>query len=91
MNSPRTVEDLRSRRRAILRLALGQLQVIGAMAALVLLLQGGVSKPAIWTALFTGIVALTSILLFRIAWREKRKPKQEVASVRGIFHWPRKM
>jgi len=63
-----------------LRLAFGQAQVIGATATLVLLLQGGVSAPAIWAAALTGIVSLTSILLFRVLWREKRKQKEGISS-----------
>ena len=66
-------EAVQPRRRAILRLALGQAQIVGATVALVLLLQGGVSAPAIWAAVLTGIVSLTSILLFRVVWREKSK------------------
>ena len=65
--------------------------MIGATAALVLLLQGGVSAPAIWAALLTGTVTLTSILLCRLVWREKAKPKQGIPPVQGIFHWPPKM
>lgn len=64
MNSPRKAEGAQDRTRAVLRLVLGQAQVIGATATLVLLLQDGVSAPAIWAAVLTGIVSLTSILLF---------------------------
>ena len=78
-------------RRAILRLALGQAQVIGATVALVLLLQGGVSAPATWAAMLTGIVSLTSILLFRVVWREKKGQKQGPSPVQGSFRWPLKM
>ena len=59
--------------RAILRLALGQAQVIGATITLVFLLQGGVSARAIWGVILTGLVSLVSILLFRLVWREKSK------------------
>ncbi len=81
----------RHRRQAILRLAFGQLHVIGATAALVLLLQGGVSAPAIWVAALTAIVSLTSILLFRVIWRDKTTHQQRPPTVQGLFHWPRKM
>jgi hypothetical protein len=84
-------EAVQPRRRAILRLALGQAQVIGATVALVLLLQGGVSAPAIWAAGLTGIVSLTSILLFRVVWREEKRQKQGHLPVQGIFRWPPKM
>jgi hypothetical protein len=75
----------------MIRLALGQAQVIGATVALVLLLQGGVSAPAIGAAVLTGIVSLTSILLFRLVWREKKGKKQGPSPIQGIFHWPPKM
>ncbi len=61
------------RSRAILRLALGQAQVIGATITLVFLLQGGVSPRVIWGVILTGLVSLVSILLFRLIWREKLK------------------
>jgi len=91
MNSPRKAEGPQNRRRAVLRLILGQAQMIGATATLVLLLQGGVSAPAIWAAVLTGIVSAISILLFRLVWREERKPKQGLPPVQCIFHWPPKM
>jgi len=73
--SPHNAIEAGTRRRAILRLAFGQAQIIGATAALILLLQGGVSGPAIVAAVLTGIVSLTSVLLFHLAWREKSTPK----------------
>jgi hypothetical protein len=57
--------------RAILRLILGQAQVVGATITLVFLLQGGVSTRSIWGVILTGLVSLVSILLFRVLWREK--------------------
>ncbi len=77
--------------RAILRLTLGQLQVIGATAALVLLVQGGVSAPAIWAAALTAAVTLTSILLFRLLWRDKTTHQRHRSAVQCLFHWPPKM
>jgi hypothetical protein len=59
--------------RAILRLALGQAQVIGATITLVFLLQGSASARAIWGVILTGLVSLVSILLFRVIWRDKPK------------------
>ena len=73
MNSPRKAEGAQNQRQAVLRLVLGQAQVIGATAAVVLLLQEGVKAPAILATVLTGIVSLTSILLFRVVWREQRK------------------
>jgi hypothetical protein len=91
MHAHSTKEAVQPRWRALLRLAFGQAQVIGASAALVLLLQDGVSAPAIWAAVLTGIVSLTSLLLFRLAWREKRTKKQGLPPVQSVFHWPPKM
>ena len=59
--------------RAILRLALGQAQIVGATITLVFLLQGGVSVRTIWGVILTGLVTLISILLFRLVWSEKPK------------------
>jgi len=73
INSPRKAEGAQNRRQAVLRLILGQAQVIGATVAVVLLLQEGVRAPAILATVLTGIVSLTSILLFRVVWREQRK------------------
>jgi len=73
INSPRQAEGAQNRRQAVLRLILGQAQVIGATVAVVLLLQEGVRAPAILATVLTGIVSLTSILLFRVVWREQRK------------------
>ena len=64
---------LQPRWRVVLRLVLGQAQVIGATITLVLLIQGGVSDRAIWVVVLTGLVSLISILLFRVIWREKPK------------------
>ena len=53
------------RRRAVLRIVLGQLQIIGATVGLLLLLGTGVSG---WTAgviTGTGLISLVSWLLFR--------------------------
>ena len=62
---------LQPRWRALLRLALGQAQVIGATITLVLLLQEGVGPRVVWGVILTGLVSLLSILLFRVIWREK--------------------
>ena len=58
---------------AILRLALGQAQVIGATITLVFILHEGVCSRAIWGVILTGLVSLVSILLFRVIWKEKPK------------------
>jgi hypothetical protein len=61
------------RLRAILRLVLGQCQVIGAAATLVLLLQHGPIDLVLWLAGITGLVTITSIVLFRLIWPEKKR------------------
>lgn len=91
MHANSTKDPAQPRWRIFLRLALGQLQVIGATTTLVLLLQGGLSPPPIWAAVLTAIVTLTSILLFRLIWRGKTGPQQRTTAIQGIFHWPRKM
>ncbi len=79
------------RRRAFLRLAFGQLQVIGATTTLVLLLQTGLTEPAVWAAAITAILTLTSLLLFRVIWRDKTRHQQRPPTVQDVFHWPPKM
>jgi len=71
--------------RAFLRLALGQAQVIGATMTVVFLLQGGVGARVIWGVILTGLVSLTSILLFRVVWREKPKSQSRRSAVGGTF------
>jgi len=59
----------RSQRLAVVRLVFGQLQMAGATATLVLLLQTGTSVPTAAVCLVTGLVTLASMLLF------KKQPK----------------
>jgi len=73
INSLCKAEGAQNRRQAVLRLVLGHAQVIGATVAMVLLLQEGVRAPAILATVLTGIVSLTSILLFRVVWREQSR------------------
>ena len=73
VNEPARKEDLH-RRRAVLRLFLGQAQVVGATVALVLLIQRGAVPAVFWCAGITGLLSLTSILLFRVIWRPKTRP-----------------
>ncbi len=85
------VEKLTNRKRALIRLAFGQLQIIGATAALVLLLQTGLSAPAVWAAAITAALSLTSILFLRVLWRDKTRDQQRPPTVQGVFHWPPKL
>ena len=73
MNSFPRITPVSQPKRAFLRLVVGQVQVIGATIAVVLLLRGGVSARAIWAVVVTGIVSLISLLLFRVVWKRKQK------------------
>jgi aquaporin NIP len=55
----------RETRRALIRLLLGQAQIIGATAGLLSLLQTGVSRLTIGIVIITGFLSLTSRWLFR--------------------------
>ncbi len=61
------------RSRALVRLILGQLQVIGATITLVFLLRGGASSGVICSLVLTGMISVTSILLFRVIWKTRPK------------------
>ena len=91
MNSAEKRKEAKPRRRAIVRLVLGQAQVVGATAALVLVLREGASATAVWAVVLTGVVSLSSILLFRVIWREKSTRKEGHSAEQGIFRWPSKM
>jgi len=65
-----SVETKQKRRWAIVRLILGQLQVAGASATLVFLIQTGVSSWTIITCALAGCVTLTSWFLFRSRWKK---------------------
>ncbi len=61
------------RSRALLRLILGQLQVIGATITLVFLLLRGATTATIWSLIATGMITITSLLLFRVIWKTPKK------------------
>ena len=63
--STRPAEAHRVRRLAVVRLLFGQLQMAGAMATLVLLLQTGASVPTATVCFLSGLVTLASMVLFR--------------------------
>ena len=69
---PGPFEENRRRGRAILRLVLGQLQIIGATAGLYFLATTGVSALAIWAVCITGAVTVLSLYLFKVVWPDKR-------------------
>lgn len=57
---------------AWVRLILGQLQMLGAMASLILLLQLGLTDLVIWLVVGTGLVTALSLFLFRTLKIETR-------------------
>jgi hypothetical protein len=50
---------------ALLRIAFGTFQIMGATAMLYLLLKTGVSNLTVWAAAVTAVFTLTSLVLFR--------------------------
>jgi hypothetical protein len=64
-------ESVQPRWRAVLRLVLGQVQVIGAVATFVLLVQGGVTVGVVCGVALSGLASLVSLLLFHVIWKEK--------------------
>lgn len=58
------------RRRAIVRVLLGNAQMFTAVVALVLLWQLGVCPASITAAAVAGALLLTSVILFRVVWRQ---------------------
>jgi len=75
-NAPAERPNVHERRRAILRLLLGQSQVVGATATLILLVQQGVTPTVIWAVAITGLLTLASVVLFRMVWRNHEPRKQ---------------
>lgn len=70
------------RRWAILRLALGLLQIVGAGFSLALLVEAGVSSLSLASVAVTGLLTTLSVLLFgKGSWI--RKNKTEGGSNRG--------
>lgn len=57
------------RRRAIVRVILGNAQMFTAVVALVLLWRLGVCPASITAAVVAGALLLTSVILFRVVWR----------------------
>ncbi len=50
---------------ALVRIVLGTGQIVGATVSLVLLLRTGINGPSVSVTVFTGLLTLTSKLLFR--------------------------
>ena len=64
-NAPETTSAQMALRLAYLRLIFGVLQVVGATASLVLLLETGLNTTSAAAVAITGLVSLTSRLIFR--------------------------
>ena len=58
------------RRRAIVRVILGNAQMFTAVVGLVLLWRLGVCPASVIAASVAGALVLTSVLLFRVVWRQ---------------------
>jgi hypothetical protein len=69
--SPASSSDGRGRKRSVLRLVLGQLQIIGATVGFYFLLATGATKLTTTVLCITGGVTLLSFYLFRILWPDK--------------------
>lgn len=61
----------RPRWQALLRFVLGQAQMIGATITAIFLLLEGLRPLVVWSVVLTGAISLTSIVLFRVVWKEK--------------------
>ena len=57
------------RRRAFIRVILGNAQMFSAVVALVLLWRLGVCPASMIAASVSGALVLTSVVLFRVVWR----------------------
>jgi hypothetical protein len=62
----------RRRRRAVLRLVLGQLQIVGATIGFYFLITTGVSALTIGAVGLTASVSALSRYLFKVVWRDQR-------------------
>jgi hypothetical protein len=59
-------EAIRKRRWAIVRLTLGQLQVMGATCTLFFLVTSGENKMTYWSCGVTALITVTSLYLFKV-------------------------
>jgi hypothetical protein len=66
------LDPRRRRRRAVLRLVLGQLQIIGATIGFYFLITTGASALTIWAVGLTDAVSALSRYLFKVVWRDQR-------------------
>ena len=62
-------DEVRRRRWAVVRLVLGQAQILGATMTMVFLLQTGESRLTYWTAGVSALITLASIVLFKSRWK----------------------
>ena len=64
------MEVERAKRRAVLRIILGNAQMMAAVITLVLLWRLGVSAPTMIAGVIAAVLVLTSVVLFRVIWRQ---------------------
>jgi len=69
LNSTSTSATAQARKWAIVRLVLGQAQIIGAAMTLVFLIQIGASELTFWAAGASAALTLTSLVLFKSRWK----------------------
>jgi K+ transporter len=60
----------REKRRAVLRVILGNAQMFAAVIAVVLLWRLGVSRASVIAIAVAGVLLVTSLVLFRVVWRQ---------------------
>lgn len=60
----------REKPRAVLRLILGNAQMLAAVIAVVLLWRLGVSRASVIATVAAGALLVTSLVLFRVVWRQ---------------------
>ena len=64
------MEVERAKRRAVVRIILGNAQMMAAVVTLVLLWRSGVSAPTMIAGVIAAVLVLTSFVLFRVIWRQ---------------------
>ena len=64
------MEVERAKRRAVVRIILGNAQMMAAVVTLVLLWRLGVSAPTMIAGAIAAVLVVTSVVLFRVIWRQ---------------------
>lgn len=63
------MNNVPEKRRAIVRVTLGNAQMLAAVVAIVLLWRFGVGLASIVSVAVAGALLVTSLILFRVVWR----------------------